>query len=80
MKKEPERIVKIDASQSFEAVFADVLVCFRKSLGDIGMKLEEIQQLQPELVERFHPDLRTQTAQSYISLRVLLPVLRWPSC
>ncbi len=36
---EPERIVKTDASQSFEC-----LGRFRKSLGDIEMKLEEIQQ------------------------------------
>ena len=31
--KEPERIVKIDASQSFEAVFADVLAVLENRLG-----------------------------------------------
>ena len=31
--KEPERIVKIDASQSFEAVFADVLAVLETRLG-----------------------------------------------
>ena len=33
MKREPERIVKIDASQSFEAVFADVLAVLENRLG-----------------------------------------------
>lgn len=33
--KEPERIVKIDASQSFEAVFADVLTILEKRLGTL---------------------------------------------
>ena len=31
--KEPERIVKIDASQSFEAVFTDVLAVLENRLG-----------------------------------------------
>ena len=33
--KEPERIVKIDASQSFEAVLADVLTILEKRLGTL---------------------------------------------
>ena len=33
--KEPERIVKIDASQSFEAVLADVLTILEKCLGTL---------------------------------------------
>lgn len=33
--KEPERIVKIDASQSFEAVLADVLTILKKRLGTL---------------------------------------------
>lgn len=33
--KEPERIVKIDASQSFEAVLADVLMILEKRLGTL---------------------------------------------
>lgn len=33
--KEPERIVKIDASQSFEAVLADVLTILEKPLGTL---------------------------------------------
>ena len=33
--KEPERIVKIDASQPFEAVLADVLTILEKRLGTL---------------------------------------------
>ena len=33
--KEPERIVKIDASQSFEAVFTDVLTVLENRLGTL---------------------------------------------
>ncbi len=53
---------------------------FRKSLGDIERKLEEIQQLQPELVERSHQILgETQTALVMLSLRVLSLVEIWVS-
>ena len=42
------------------------------------MKLEEIQQLQPELVERFTQILEHKQLSHAYLLQALLPVLRWP--